>query len=300
VALALGCAAVWVAAAPGPRLPRLRPGLARRAAAAEQAGARAVAAAPGPRRPPSLARVLWSELTMVGHDAVWALALALLYGATSLQLDFEGSPGAAARHLPLAGRAEGMLSLALVGFFWPLLVWMNEHGPGRAWAEAVPVETAWRRALRLLAGAAWLEAMVLVVEAGTIGGAWRAGVITSLAQVPAMLWVGFPAAVLIMYLLGSIPLLVSVSHPVRRTVVWYFAFFLLVLPLAALTRHWRLSPAAVLLLANLMPRPHWGEALLLWLLVVAAVAVWMLRVGVARDRGQGSPGTFRAAPAGAR
>ncbi|MFL5539686.1 MAG: hypothetical protein ACJ8J0_11875, partial [Longimicrobiaceae bacterium] len=299
-AVAMGCAAVWVAASPGPRLPRLRRGLPRHAAAAERAGTRAVAAAPGPRRPPSLVRVLWSELAMVGHDAVWALALALLAGASALQIHFEGTPQAAARHLPLAGRSEGLLFLALVGFFWPLLVWMNELGPGRAWAEAVPVETAWRRALRLLAGAAWLEAMVLVAEAGTIGGAWRAGVITSLAQVPAMLWLGFPVGVLITYLLGSMPLLISVSHPVRRTVVWYFAFFLLILPLAALTRHWRLSPAAVLLLINLIPRPHWGEALLLWLPVVAAAAVWMLRVGVARDRGQGSPDTFHATPAGAR
>jgi hypothetical protein len=286
--LALACAAVWVAALPGRLLPRLRLTLSPwlRARGEVPANRPAASFPAGPRRAASFARVLRWELSSVSHDARWALLLAVPVAMQAMGPEIESSLPAVAR-LPLAGRAGTLLVFPLVAFFWPLLVWMDARGAGREWAEAVPTGTVRRRLLRLLAGAAWLELVGLVVGAGVVAGAWRAGVIASPASVPVAIWAGFPLGVLMMYLLGSVPLLLSPNHPVRYTVVWYLFFLMFAQPLM-FAKEWRFSPGAALSVLALSPPRHWGEAMLVWLPLIAAVAVGAVAAGVAHDRDGGS------------
>jgi hypothetical protein len=288
--LALAWAAVWVAASPAPWLPRLRAllPLGHRAHGGEHEGpsaapapARAIAA--GPRRPATAAMVLRRELAMVGHDARWALLVVALMAVQAMAPDADISATLAQR-LPWGGRTAVLVTFAWMSFFWPILVWIDERGPGRELAESIPAGMLKRRLLHLLAGAAWLELLALVALAGVTAGAWRAGLVASPADVPAAIWAGFPIGALMMYLIGSLPHLSSSRSPVRSEVVWFLAFTLVLAPPLLLSSGWTLSPGAAFSVTTLQPPPHWGEAVLIWLPLLVAAAVGAIAAGVSSDR----------------
>ena len=284
--LGLACAAVWLASSVG-RLPSfaraLPPWLRARGRAAVSGPPALSSGVPSaPRRAASIAMILRREMTAVSHDARWALLAAVLIATQLMRPSIDLTAEMAA--LPLAGRSGVLLILPIFAFCWPLLVWMDDRGPGREWAEAVPAGRVLRRALRLLAGAAWLELIAGVVGAGVVTGAWRAGVIASPAEVPAGIWAVVTLGVLIMYLVGSIPLLLSPSHPVRYTVVWLLVFLFLIAQPVIMTRGWRFSPGAALSVVGMNPPRHWGEAMLIWLPLLLAGVTAAIAAGVARDR----------------
>ncbi|HEX6751605.1 MAG TPA: hypothetical protein VF092_30205 [Longimicrobium sp.] len=295
--LSLACAVSWAAASSRPGLPRLRAARPAGPRASETVDARTPAApaayVPGLRRPAGFFRILRCELEIVGHGARWALLIAMLTALQSLRLRVDVSVSTVVR-IPLEGRAKILMVFSTVAFFWPILVWMDDRGAGRELAEAAPAGITQRRLLRLLAGGVWLELMALVVEAGVALGAWRAGVIASPLGLPATIGTGFPAGVLMMYLLGSIPLLRSQDHPVRRTVTWYVLFSLLIVPPVFMTWRWTFSPGAALSVIMLDPPRYWAGAVLVWLPVLATGIVAMVATGVARDRREGT----RPRPAG--
>lgn len=287
--LALACGAVWFASSPGRGLPRLGsavpPGLRARGEVLSSLPPATIPA--DPRRAASFAMVLRRELASVSHDARWALLVAGLMGVHAVRLRFD-VPATAVARFPLAGRTEALTILPFLAFFWPLLVWMDDRGAGREWAEAVPTGMVLRRFVRLLAGAAWLELGVLVFGAGVVAGAWRAGVIASLADVPSSVWAGIPLGVMIMYLFGSVPLLLSSSHPVRYTSVWYLLFLLVVAPLLMFVKGGRFSPGAAFSVITLSAPPYWGDAMLVWLPLLALATLGIVAAGVAHDRDGGS------------
>jgi hypothetical protein len=186
------------------------------------------------------------------------------------------------------GGSTPFVQLAVIGFLWPLLVWMDERGPGREHEEALPVSALARRLARVAAGGAALAALCALVVAGPVAGAWIAGTLPSPAALPARTWVGVPAAVLMMYLAGSLPLLLSLERPVRRMAAWWAVTFLLVLPWlwSVGLRDARLSPTAALSVFTDHPAP-WAGALLFGLALLAAAAAGAAAAGARDDRLEG-------------
>ncbi len=235
--------------------------------------------------PASAFTVLRAQAALMEHRATgWpaAVALALIWPRVQWEL---WPPDWA--HEPLFFREPlYFVVLTLFSFLWPLVVWMDDHGPGREHEEALPASVLTRRLARVTAGAVVLLALCLVVVAGPVAGAWIGGTIPSPAAVPAKFWVEIPAAVLMLYLAGSIPLLLAPDRSPRRALVWYLATPLLVLPyyLGPGVGDARFSPTAVFSVFTTHPVP-WVDAALLWLAVLAAATVAAAALGARRDRG---------------
>jgi hypothetical protein len=288
--LGAGCAAVGLSAAVGGRAPRAERGRdpsrivrwpARRGAA--RRGPRPVPARPP--RPASALTALRAQAALMRHRMVWPAAIAVLLAWKGARAEIRLPAGGVQGPLFLHD-GEAFLGLALFAFFWPLLVWMDERGPGREHAEALPVGVLTLRLARVAAGGAALAALCVVVVAGSAGGAWIAGTLPSPAAVPARVWAGVPAGALMMYLAGSLPLLLSADRPLRRTVAWCFVTLSLVLPYvwSSGARDARFSPTAALSVFTDRPVP-WTDAALLWLAVLAAAAAYAAALGAFNDRG---------------
>lgn len=287
--LGAGCAAFALAAAVGSRAPRAE----RSAAPSRVAGgpARGGAARRGPRpaagRPPRPAPALTAlrtQAALMRHRMVWPATIAVLLAWKGARAEVWLAPGAQG---PLfLNEASPFDGLAPIAFLWPLLVWMDERGPGRDREEALPVSVVTRRLARVAAGGAALAALCIVVIVGSAAGAWIAGTLPSPATVPARMWAGVPAGMLMLYLAGSLPLLLSPDRPLRRLVGWFLVTFILVIPIL-----WnsgvgdaRFSPTAALSVLTDRVVP-WTAAALFWLVVLAAAAAYAAALGASNDRG---------------
>ncbi|HEX8275208.1 MAG TPA: hypothetical protein VF615_21415 [Longimicrobiaceae bacterium] len=283
--LGAGCAAVALAAAAGGRA---RPGEQRAVPAHGSLagpGTPRRRRAPGLRpRPASALVVLRSQAALLRHRMAWPAVIALLVAWTGARAEMAAPAGEPV----FLGGSTPFVQLAVIGFLWPLLVWMDERGPGREHEEALPVSALARRLARVAAGGAALAALCALVVAGPVAGAWIAGTLPSPAALPARTWVGVPAAVLMMYLAGSLPLLLSLERPVRRMAAWWAVTFLLVLPWlwSVGLRDARLSPTAALSVFTDHPAP-WAGALLFWLALLAAAAAGAAAAGARDDRLEG-------------
>jgi len=291
--LALACAAVWLSASADRWLPRaaaaLPPRL--RALAGGPRRRRALPAAGRPtgvRRPASLLTVFRRDLALVGNHARWVVFLAAVSAWQVLRMKSDATWDARAAGSPLGGHAAILSFLQVLAFFWPLLVWVDERGPGSDHADSVPTGTLARRLLRVAAGAAWLVPPALLVAAGVAGGARHAGRIPSLADAPSWLWIAVPCGALLTYLVGSIPVLLSPRHPFRSAVIGWFVFTItrtLLVGRDGLENTARLSPITALATAMGVPMEHWGQAMLVWLPLAAALATLFAAVSVRSDRG---------------
>jgi hypothetical protein len=257
--LAVAGACVWLAAAADRWLPWLedspvgRARMAVRRALARRALLPAGDPAPHrpdlrPRRPAPLRVVLWREVVLLRHAAI----LPVLLGLASV---LQGRKDAGPEPQP----STQALFFVTVSFFWPLLVWMD----GREDRAPLPVGDVARRLARVAAGAAWLGVVAGLVLAGEPAG------------VP---WTAVLYGVLMMYLLGSLPVLLSVRHPIRHTLLWWLAV-IFVSGLAyqsGLPTPW--DPLAD------PPRGGWVGTLL-WLAVTAVLTVTAAQIGLEEERG---------------
>lgn len=288
--LGTGCAAVGLAAVAGRRGGHAERGTARAAWSASlpaRRGAmrRGPRPAPGlPPRPASALTALREQASLMRHRMAWPTVITLLVTLTDARAEMRLPPDAQAP-IFLQG-ASSLVGLGVVAFLWPLLVWMDEHGAGREHEAALPVGVVTRRLARVAAGGAGLAALCLIVMAGPAAGAWIAGTLPSPAAIPARVWAGIPIAALMLYLAGSIPLLLSPERPLRRVLGWFLVTFIVVLPLI-----WnsgvgdaRFSPTAALSVLTTHPVP-WTAAALLWLAMLAAAATCAAAVGASQDRG---------------
>jgi hypothetical protein len=287
--LGAGCAAFALSAAVGGRAPRAERGAAPSPVAGgparRDAARRRPRPAPGrPPRPAPALTALRTQAALMRHRMVWPAAIAVLLAWKGARAEIRPPAGGAQAPLFLHD-GDAFLGLASFAFFWPLLVWMDERGPGREHAEALPVGVLTLRLARVAAGAAALGALCAVVMAGPAVGAWIAGTLHSPAAVPARVWAGVPASVLMMYLWGSLPLLLAADRPLRRVLGWYLVTFFLVLWLWSVRlQDARLSPTAAFSVFSDHPVP-WTAAALFWLVVLAAAAAYAAALGASNDRG---------------
>ena len=237
-----------------------------------------------PPRPASALTTLRAQAALMRHRMAWPAAITLIIAWTGARAELRLPSGGAQGPLFLRDPSD-FVGLALIAFLWPLLVWMDERGPGREHEEALPVGVVTRRLARVAVGGAVLVALYVVALAGPAAGAWIAGTLPSPAALPVRVWAGVPAAVLMMYLWGSLPLLLSADRPLRRVVGWHFVTFFLVLPwLWSLgVQDARLSPTAALAVFTDRPVP-WTAAVLFWLAVLAAAGAGAAALGADSDR----------------
>jgi hypothetical protein len=191
----------------------------------------------------------------------------------------------------LSGRAP-LLPFVYAAFFWPVLVWMDERRGD--WDEQFPVDPFTRRLLHAAAGLVWLQAAVLIVIAGCIGGALAEGTLQSLAQVPAWALPGVPLAVVALYCVGTAWTMMS-EHPVRTAVIGFLVTVqvLVAIDLIGKLKEGRslLSPSRAFAPVNFMApvEDHRTGATILWILIFAALAVFAMRRRIRRDLHRTAP-----------
>lgn len=243
---------------------------------------------PAEASPPAVSTVLRAQLELMarGHRAAFLLlGLAVAAGVVALAWIW---PDGAPERLTLAhaaGRSYG--ALELVAVFWAAMVtWRGEGPEERVHHWSQPVGRRRHQLLRIAAGAVWLLAAVI---AGAAAG-WIAGAVVQGGMGPggAAPLAAIGGGLLLLYLLGSVPALLS-EHPVVWIVgVYAGTGFLVTLasargwPLAGtarsvlLTGDWSLSSATNapgLLVDGVSGEQPW-VALALWLCVAgAAVAL---------------------------
>jgi len=255
--------------------------------------ARASAQVPDRIRRPASARVVAvRQLALQGQRMLVPLGMAVLLAAWAVWRETRGGGTFLSDRLPL-------MPFVYAGFFWPLLVWMDERRGD--WDEMLPADTFTRRLLHAAAGLAWLQAAVLIVIAGCIGGAMAEGTIQSLAYVPAWVMPGVPLAVVGLYLLGTAWMMLS-AHPIRTAII---GFLVTVQVLVAMDAIGNLVdgrsvwvPTGVFAPLNFMAavedRPM--GATIFWLLVFGALAIFAIRRRVHRDLHRPGP-ALKPAPA---
>jgi hypothetical protein len=258
---------------------------------------------PLPRRPatavlegirnPAAARVVAvRQLAVQAPRMAVPLLIAVLLGAWAAWRETGGSGTFLADHLPL-------MPFVYAGFFWPLLVWMDERRGD--WDGMLPVDTFSRRLLHAAGGLVWLQAAVLIVVAGCIGGALAEGTIQSLAQVPAWAMPGVPLSVLALYCLGTAWTMLS-AHPIRTALVGFLVTLQVLVVMDAIGNLqagrsvW--VPTGVFAPVNFGApvQDHPMGATILWILVFGALAVFAIRRRVNRDLHRAAPLPAPAAP----
>jgi hypothetical protein len=138
----------------------------------------------------------------------------------------------------------------------------------------------------------WIEAAVLIVLAGCIGGAMAEGTIPTLGQTPARVMPGVPTAVLGLYLLGTAWVMVS-RHPVRTAIIGFLVTGQVLTLIDILARGFgegfALSPKRVFTPVTFMAplQDRSDSATVLWLAIFATVAVAAIRARTARDQHRG-------------
>lgn len=279
---------VWACASADRWTARVRWGLPRVGLPAPRrrsAAPRPERAVPGLRRAPGAWAGFRRELLLVGGRMPWLLAFALFLAWTWFEQESDASNTTPAMaHDP---RMFGILSnFSLL----PVLVWLDGRGPGREYEDAFPVDVGVRRALRVAAGAAWLGLVLAPLLASTLAGDLAGGKLDSLASAPARVWLGVPGATLMLYLLGSLPVLLARRRPLQWTFALWVALVLLVeLPEASGSPGWHgwlYSPLAAMHPLGLSPwaGQSWERALALWLAVAVAATVAAAAAGARRDR----------------
>lgn len=243
-------------------------------------------------RSPASARVVAArQLAVQAPRMAVPLLIAVLLGAWSAWRETGGS------RTFLSGGAA-LMPFGYAGFFWPLLVWMDERR--RDWDGMLPVDTFTRRLLHAAGGLVWLQAAVLIVLAGCIGGALAEGTLQSLAQVPAWAMPGVPLSVLALYSLGTAWTMLS-EHPVRTALIGFLVSVQVLIGIGTigdLRENRLLSPARAFAAVSLGApvQDHAMGATLLWMLIFAALAVFSIRRRVHRDLHRTSPSPAPAAP----
>lgn len=254
---------------------------------------------PAEADPPDVSAVLRAQLRLMARahrPAFLLLGLAVAAGVVALAWIW---PGGAPDRLTLAhamGRSYG--ALELVAVFWAAMVTWRGEGPEERfhhWSQ--PVGRRRHQLLRIAAGAVWLLAAVVAgAAAGWLAGAVVQGGMGPGGAAPLAATVG---GLLLLYLLGSVPALLS-EHPVVWIVgVYAGTGFLVTLasargwPLAGtvrsllLTGDWSLSSATNapgLLVGGTSGGQPWA-ALGLWLCVAGAAVV--LTASVHQERSAG-------------
>jgi hypothetical protein len=264
-----------------------------RASALPVRSAPAQVPAPDVLRNPADARVVAvRQLAVQAPRMMVPLGMAVLLGAWSAWRETLGGGTFLSGGMPL-------MPFVYVAFFWPLLVWMDERRGD--WDGMLPVDALTRRLLHAAAGLVWLQAAVLIVLAGCIGGALAEGTLQSLAQVPAWVLPGVPLAVLALYLLGTAWVMLS-EHPVRTAIIGFLVTIQLLVLMDAignlLDGRSVLKPTGVFAPVNFMApvQDHRTGATIVWILIFAALAVAAIRRRVRRDLHGAAPSPQAAAP----
>jgi hypothetical protein len=190
--------------------------------------------------------------------------------------------------------------LMIIGFLWPLLVWLDEWQV-RPWDDAHPVDTLSRRLLHAAAGMVWLLVIGVVMGAAFVSRAVRAA-----ADLPTWLWLGLPVALLTLYCLGTLATVgAGEDQPVVAGVVWSVALVPLLLGLQMVFSGFEreepgpLAPTRVLAAVNWFgpETGHWSTPVaLLWTLVflaTATLAVWFRTRGDQYGWSPSLPGMIR-------
>jgi hypothetical protein len=164
-----------------------------------------------PRRPARLGVVAVRQLAIQAPGMSVMLLAAVLAAALSAWRAPRGGGGFLVGGGPL-------MALAIVAFFAPVLVWLDDDRHQGDWDGARAVDPFRRALLQALGGLLWLQAVVLVVLAGCIAGAMRTDETASLAQVPGWVLPGVPVAVLGLYCLGTFWRMIS-SHAVAAALI---------------------------------------------------------------------------------
>jgi hypothetical protein len=271
--LAVGAAAVALAATAPRRLPPGPAGWARRSLPRLPSRKPRELPAGALRRPPPLGLVLWREVVLQWKQMAWRVALTL-YVVLWLTPAMGGQPAIVAQ-----ASAHGLFALT-VG--WPALVWVGErtrHGG----AAPLPVGMTVQRLVRVAAGAVWMEVAVLAALAARAAGVGAWGSVGGSPEAVA----GIAVCALVLYLLGSVgPLLLRVHRSEGGWMFAWFSFLLLALIFAMPGRTNRVLAPSSVLVAFFGPRPApWLPAALLWGAVLAGL-VWAAAAGgAARERG---------------
>ncbi|HEU4885482.1 MAG TPA: hypothetical protein VFT45_24765 [Longimicrobium sp.] len=276
--LAAGCVAVCASAWLGGRSRRLARARAARLSADRTAPVPAAALAV-PRRPVTLGVVAARQLALQAPGMGVMLLMAVLAAALSA---WRGPRGGL-----LAGGGP-LMALAMVAFFAPVLVWLDEDRRRGDWDGARAVDPFRRVLLQALGGLLWLQAAVLVVLAGCIAGALRTGEIGTLAQVPGWVLPGVPLAVAGLYSLGTFWRMIS-GHPVEAALIGWLVTVEVLFMLDGMNE-WGaigrvLAPSHAFAAVRYMaPVQAWSPAAAaIWIPLCAALAVFSIRRRVRRD-----------------
>lgn len=239
----------------------------------------------GLRRAPGAWAGFRREVLLVGGRMPWLLAFVLFLAWTWFEQESD-----AANTTPAMAHDPRLFGILSNFFLLPVLVWLDGRGPGREYEDAFPVDVGVRRALRVVAGAAWLGLVLVPLLASTLAGDLAGGKLDSLASAPARVWLGVPGATLMLYLLGSLPVLLARRRPLQWTFAAWVALLLLVeLPEASGSPGWHgwlYSPWAAMHPLGLSPwaGQSWERALALWLVVAVAATAAAAAAGARRDR----------------
>lgn len=182
----------------------------------------------------------------------------------------------------------------LVLFLFPVLVWLNEHRT-EAWDDARPAGAMSWRVLHAAAGMVWLQILMLVLLTGATGGAMAAGTLRSPAELPAYLWLGLPAATLLLYCAGTV-VIVLADRPLIAGIIGMQLFMgvLVILELALGDGGDReligFTPSRVLAPAGWTGSENWSAGLaLLWTPVFVAAALGAIRRRARREQPGSAP-----------
>ena len=243
-------------------------------------------------RNPAAARVVAArQLAVQAPRMAMPLLVAVLLGAWAAWRETGGSGTFLSGGAPL-------MPFVYAGFFWPRLVWMDERRAD--WDGMLPVDSFTRRLLHAAGGLVWLQAAVLIVLAGCIGGALAEGTLQSMAQVPAWAMPGVPLSVLALYCLGTAWTMLS-EHPIRTALIGFLVSVQVLIGINMIgdVRDNRVvSPAGAFAPVNFMApvEDHVMGATILWILIFAALAVLSIRRRVNRDLHRTAPVPVPAAP----
>ncbi|HEX6368042.1 MAG TPA: hypothetical protein VF006_03855 [Longimicrobium sp.] len=181
---------------------------------------------------------------------------------------------------------------AFIALSWAVVVWLAERGAERRWNDTLPVDTAKRRILHVVAGTAWLLLVLQVAVVAPLVAAVAAGTLSSAADVPAWLWVGIPCRTLTLYL-GCIFVLFTARPAVEASsalvpfiitrdlpgfLAWPIAFIaivtgILAIPYGLMILSIHLLGTLTLALAGDTSPDGWNHATsALWLVLFAAAA----------------------------
>lgn len=228
-----------------------------------------------PRRPAPLHRVLWREIVILRSSMAGMGALLLLVTLwANPTLDAIGANPAG---------APWFLPIYCLSITWPIGVWLPLTAPLRRSVEPLPVGAVAQRLMRVAAGAVWLEVAVLLTLAGRAANV--AGWIPRSASLagesgPAA---GIACCALLLYLLGSVPLLLAHTHTLGWTLTWLCGL-LVAIPIAeGAAPHARFSFGAAMSAFGPQPGP-WVGAMPLWIGIFAAVAAGAAAWGVRLER----------------